>query len=68
MEEKNKTACQQTKRQYKISQVALLDVLTIQEKWIGAEIAKLDVAGKRLINRVNPHLPWTAALKNHLRR
>ncbi len=52
----NKKAYDQTMQQYKIGQITLLDVLTIEDKWIASRIAEMDVAGQRLINRVNLHL------------
>ncbi len=52
----NKTAYQQTKKQYEIGQISLLDVLTVQQRWIEAQIAELDIASRRLINRVMLHL------------
>ncbi len=55
-EKENKIAYQQTKKQYEIGQIPLLDVLTVQEKWIGAKIARLDISSKRLVNRVRLHL------------
>ena len=55
-EKENKIAYQQTRKQYEIGQIPLLDVLTIQQEWIGAKIARLDVTSKRLVNRVRLHL------------
>ncbi|MCF8055847.1 MAG: TolC family protein [Desulfocapsa sp.] len=52
----NLLAYEQTKQQYEIGQIGLLDLLTMQNKWIASQIAELDIAGKRLINRVNLHL------------
>ena len=52
----NKIAYDQTMAQYEIGQITLLDVLTIENKWIASRIAELDVAGQRLMNRVNLHL------------
>ena len=54
--ESNKHAYEQTNLQYEIGQISLLDVLTVQKKWIASKVAKLDMASKRLINRVNLHL------------
>jgi len=45
-----------TKKQYEIGQGSLLDVLVVQQKWISAKIAKLDMDSKTLINRVNIYL------------
>ena len=63
-EKENKIAYQQTKKQYEIGQIPLLDVLTIQQKWIGAKIAKLDITDKRLVNRVKLHLALGGSFKN----
>lgn len=52
----NKKAYDQTTKQYDIGQINLLDVLTIEDKWIASRIAEMDVAGQRLVNRVNLHL------------
>ncbi len=52
----NKKAYDQTMKQYEIGQISLLDVLTVENKWIESRIAEMDVAGKRLVNRVNLHL------------
>ena len=45
-----------TKKQYEIGEGSLLDVLVVQQKWISAEIAKLDMDSKTLINRVNMYM------------
>jgi len=52
----NKKAYEQTNLQYEIGQISMLDVLTVQNKWIASRIAELDMASKRLANRVNLHL------------
>jgi outer membrane protein, multidrug efflux system len=52
----NKKAYDQTMQQYEIGQITLLDVLTVENKWIASRIAEMDVAGQRLVNRVNLHL------------
>ncbi|MEN8211803.1 MAG: TolC family protein [Thermodesulfobacteriota bacterium] len=52
----NRKAYEQTKLQYDIGQISMLDVLTVQNKWIASRIAELDMASKRLVNRVNLHL------------
>jgi NodT family efflux transporter outer membrane factor (OMF) lipoprotein len=52
----NKKAYEQTNLQYEIGQISMLDVLTVQNKWIASRIAELDMASKRLVNRVNLHL------------
>ena len=52
----NKKAYDQTKEQYHIGQITLLDVLTVENKWINSRISEMDIAGQRLANRVNLHL------------
>lgn len=52
----NKKAYDQTMKQYEIGQISLLDVLTVENKWIASRIAKMDIDGRRLVNRVNLHL------------
>ena len=52
----NKKAYDQTKEQYYIGQITLLDVLVVENTWIASRIAEMDIAGKRLANRVNLHL------------
>lgn len=52
----NRKAYEQTNLQYEIGQISMLDVLTVQNKWIASRIAELDIASKRLVNRVNLHL------------
>ena len=52
----NRKAYEQTNLQYEIGQISMLDVLTVQNKWIASRIAELDMASKRLSNRVNLHL------------
>ncbi len=52
----NKIAYVQTKKQYQIGEGTMIDVLTIQQQWIASKIAALDIASRRLINRVQLHL------------
>ncbi len=52
----HKKAYDQTMQQYEIGQINLLDVLTVENKWIASRIAEMDIAGQRLVNRVNLHL------------
>ena len=52
----NKKAYDQTKEQYYIGQITLLDVLVVENTWIASRIAEMDIADKRLANRVNLHL------------
>lgn len=56
MESEYKTAYQMTREKYRIGQSSFLDVLITQGEWIRAEIARVQVAKKRLVNRVNLHL------------
>ena len=51
-----KTAYKMTVEKYRIGQSTVLDILIVQGKWIAAEIQKLQVIKRRLINRVNLHL------------
>ncbi|BAF72935.1 TolC family protein [Sulfurovum sp. NBC37-1] len=51
-----KAAYTMTVEKYRIGQSTVLDILIIQGKWISAEIQKLQVTKKRLINRVNLYL------------
>ncbi len=51
-----KTTYDMTKANYEIGQGTYIDVLTVQAKWIGAQILKLQVHKERLVNRVNLHL------------
>lgn len=43
-------------KQYDIGQIEYLDVLTVQNKWIQAQIALINTSTIRLINRVQLHL------------
>ena len=54
--EENYQAYQLTKKQFDIGQIDLLDVLTVQNRWIQARIALIDVSTQRLLNRVGLHL------------
>lgn len=54
--EENYKAYELTKKQFDIGKIDLLDVLTIQGKWVQARIALTDVATQRLLNRVGLHL------------
>ncbi len=51
-----KTAYQMTVEKYRIGESTVLDIILIQGKWIGAEITRIQVLKKRLINRVNLYL------------
>ncbi len=54
--DENYKAYQLTKKQYDVGQIDFLDVLTIQNKWVQAQIALIDVSTRRLVNRVGLHL------------
>ncbi len=56
MVREDKIAYEQTRKQYEIGKETLFDVLDIQQKWIGSQVFALDVASKRLANRVALHL------------
>ncbi len=51
-----KTTYDMTKKNYEIGQGTYIDVLTVQAKWISAQIQKLQIHKARLVNRVNLHL------------
>ncbi len=51
-----KTTYDMTKANYEIGQGTYIDVLTVQAKWISAQIQKLQIHKARLLNRVNLHL------------
>jgi len=51
-----KTAYKMTVEKYRIGESTVLDILIIQGKWISAEIKRLQIVKRRLINRVNLHL------------
>ncbi len=52
----NRIAYERTNLDYETGQISMLELLTVQQKWIASKIAALDTAGKRLVNRVNLHL------------
>jgi len=62
--QENKIAYEQTRKQHEIGQGTLIDVLNVQGQWIGAQIAALDIAGKRLVNRVTLHLALGGSFDN----
>jgi len=43
-------------KQFEVGMIDLLDVLTVQSKWVQARIALTDVSTMRLLNRVQLHL------------
>ena len=59
-----KTTYDMTDANYKIGQGTLIDVLTVQAKWIQARILKVQVHKERLVNRVNLHLALGGSFDN----
>lgn len=51
-----KTTYDMTKENYEIGQGTYIDVLTVQTKWINAQILKLQIHKERMLNRINLHL------------
>ena len=51
-----KIAYDMTVERYRIGESSVLDIIIIQGKWVAAEIKRMQVLKKRLINRVNLHL------------
>ncbi len=51
----NLKAYELTKKQFEVGKIDFLDVLIVQNKWLGARIARLDISMQRLINRVALH-------------
>jgi NodT family efflux transporter outer membrane factor (OMF) lipoprotein len=64
MVKENKIAYEQTKKRYEIGEDTMFDVLNIQQQWIGAQVSALDVASKRLANRVALHLALGGSFDN----
>lgn len=54
--DENYKAYQLVKKQYDVGKIEFLDVLTVQNKWVQARIALIDVSARRLISRVGLHL------------
>ena len=54
--DENFKAFQLVQKQYEIGKIEFLDVLSVQNKWIQARIALIDVSTRRLVNRVQLHL------------
>ncbi len=54
--EENQKAYLLTKKQYDIGKIDFLDVLSVQNKWIQAQIASIEIFSRRLLNRVGLHL------------
>lgn len=54
--EENYKAYSITEKQYEVGKVEYLSVLLVREKWIQAKIAEMDIATRRLVNRVGLHL------------
>lgn len=55
-EREYKTAYDMTVETYEIGEGTLIDVLTAQSKWIDAGITRVNIANRRLANRVDLHL------------
>jgi NodT family efflux transporter outer membrane factor (OMF) lipoprotein len=49
-------AYKMTVERYRIGESSVLDIIIVQGQWITAEIARVQVAKKLLINRINLHL------------
>ena len=60
-----KTTYNMTKANYEIGQGTYIDVLTVQAKWINAQILKLQIHKDRLVNRVNLHLALGGSFNSH---
>jgi len=45
-----------TKQQYEAGKIDFLDVLTVQNKWVQARIALINISTQRLLNRVGLYL------------
>ncbi len=58
-----KIAYEMTVEKYRIGESSVLDILITQGQWIEAEIVKIDIIKKRLINRVNLHLALGGSFK-----
>ncbi len=54
--QENLKAYELTKKQYEVGKIDILEVLQVQNKWIAAKIALLDISTQRLTNRVKLHL------------
>ena len=54
--DENKKAYDLTMKQYEVGKIDFLNVLIVQNDWLAARIAQLDIAMQRLINLVNLHM------------
>jgi len=61
--DENYKAYQLLKKQYDIGKVEYLDVLSVQNKWVQAKIALINVSTLRLVNRVQLHLALGGSFK-----
>ena len=52
----NRQAYELTRKQYEIGKIDMLDVLTVQNKWIQARIEQTNIHVQRLLNRIKLHL------------
>jgi len=66
MVQEYKTTYEMTQKNYEIGQGTLIDVLTVQAKWINAQILKLQIHKERLVNRVNLYLALGGTFSDHL--
>lgn len=57
------TAYKMTVETYRIGESSVLDILLIQSQWISAEMQRMQVMKKRLLNRVNLHLALGGSFK-----
>jgi outer membrane protein TolC len=56
-------AYKMTVERYRIGESSVLDIIIVQGQWIAAEIARVQVAKKLLINRINLHLALGGSFK-----
>lgn len=54
--QENFKAYELVKAQYDVGKIDMLDLLTVQNKWVQAKIALVDVQTQRLLNRTGLHL------------
>ena len=52
----NKKAYDLTMKQFDVGKIDFLEVLVVQNDWLAARIARLDISMQRLVNRVDLHL------------
>lgn len=64
--DENFSAYELTQKQFDVGKISFLDVLTVQGKWIEAQIASIDVSTRRLLNRVSLHLALGGSFSDSL--